>query len=265
MTATVHIAAGDGRPIDENLIRQDYAERLARGALKGRTVIQKFGRANVGTAMTPVSWGGFYRTPTAAAVLEVLGAAQDTAAGSGAQEVTLIGLNENWKEVTQSVEMAGATAVTCTTPLTRLFRCYVSRSGTYGTQAGGGQAGDITIRESGGGDTWAILDDTAFDVGQSEIACYTVPSGRVATIHGISVSVDAAQDSDVIMLVRNNADDITTPFSGILRKQWGATGLNGPVEYNGILGPYTGPCDIMFMASVNAGTGIIEIAFEIHI
>ena len=111
---------------------RDWYTEVAKGNVPGHSLVHKFGATDAGTTMAPVTVSGFYRVPTAATALEfVSDDANDDAAGTGAREVTVVGLDENWAEVTQTVVTDGLTPVALGTDLIRLYRWYVSSSGTY--------------------------------------------------------------------------------------------------------------------------------------
>lgn len=248
---------------------------IARGAVQGFTSVKKFGRnAAVGTSFVPVCFGGVYQTPqgSAATALRIKsgGNANDTAAGSGAREITLEGLDQNFAFVSETVATAGSSASSATTAtFTRLFRAYVSKSGTYATAAAGSHAAAITIENSAGGTTWATIDATGFPKGQSEIGAYSVPSGSTAYVYLDSVTIDSSKTVDLVFYSRESANDAAAPYGGMQAKsvlsglqQSGVPNLAGR---NVPFGPFTGPCDIGFLAKVGTGTGSVAVEFEMVI
>jgi hypothetical protein len=105
----------------------------------------KFGRNTaVGTTYVPIALGGIYRTPqvgSATALRIKAGDSNDTAAGSGAQSITLEYCNTSGERVIETLATAGASpsANTSQTAI-RLDRFYVAGSGTYATQSAGSHA-----------------------------------------------------------------------------------------------------------------------------
>ena len=248
-------------------ITTPYYLSVIKGQSADTAIVHKFGEASVGTTLTPVTESGFYRTPTTATALEfVSDSANDAAAGSGAQEITLIGLDANWEEVTQTLTTNGTTAVALSTNLTRLYRWYVSSSGTYADQSNGSHAGTLTIRESGGGQTWSTIGISPFTEGQSQIGVYAIPKGKKGYLLSQFIVVDSNKTIDALFFRRCNADDITTPFDAmrLLNKY---IGIDGPVVLlpKSPAGPLEGPCDVGFMAKVDTGTGDISVDFEVMI
>ena len=182
---------------------------IARGSVRGFSSVHKFGAATVGTSFVPVARGSVWQTPQVAGAttlrIKASGDANDTAAGTGAREVCLQGLDETGALVEECVATAGASASSATTTtFIRLFRAWVSESGTYASQSAPSHADDIVIENGAGGTDWATLSATGFARGQSEIGCYTVPRGYQAYVKGFVVSSDASKSTDFIFYQRRN-------------------------------------------------------------
>ena len=69
----------------------------------------------------------------------------------------------------------------------------------------------------------------------------------------------------VYLFVRDNIDDVTAPYTGVMQVKELERGVEGTVtiEAKGPVGPYVGPCDIGFMARTASGTADVEIDFEL--
>lgn len=248
---------------------------VARGLQSGITEVKKFGRNTaIGTTYAPVCIGGVYQTPQAASAttlrIKAGGNANDTAAGSGAREITLIGLDENFLEVTETLATAGASASSATTTtFTRLFRAYVSASGTYATSAAGSHSGDIVIENGSGGTDWLTIDSANFPKGQSEVGAYTVPAGKTGYVKIRDVSIESAKTMDLVFFSRANCDETAAPYTA-MRAQSVVSGVaGGSIETFGSVdvpfGPYVGPCDIGFMGKVASSTAKVAVEFEIFL
>lgn len=248
---------------------------VARSLHTGITVVKKFGRNTaVGTSFAPVALGGVYNTPQAAAAttlrIKAGGGTTDTAAGAGAREVTLVGLDETWAEATEAVATAGASASSATTTtFTRLYRAYVSSSGTYATSAAGSHESAITIENGAGGTDWATISATDFPHSQTEIGAYSVPTGYTGYVFLDDViSETTSKTADIVFFWRAGNDDTAAPYSA-MRVQAPFYGLQqGIVDLSGkniMYGPYVGPCDIGFMAKVDSATGSVSAEFEIYL
>jgi len=244
----------------------DYYAAVEAGEVPGATLLNKFGRAEIGTSLTPISRELVYQTPTTATVLEfVSDDANDTSAGTGAREISIIGLNSSWEEVMQTVTTNGTTAVALSTPLIRMYRWYVTKSGTYATSSTGSHAGTLTIQESGGGTVWSSIGVTPFPTGQSQIGITTIPIGKRGVLLSTHVFVDTSKSVDLYLFQRPNADVVTAPYTGAMRVVREFQGVTGPITYvpRGGAGAFVGPCDIGFMGQVTVGTAAVSCDFEL--
>lgn len=244
----------------------DFLIEVAKGKVPKHSLVNKFGAGNLTTTLLPVSQDSEYPTPTTAVSLEfVSSSANDTSAGTGAREVTVVGLNSAWTEVTQTVVTNGTTPVALTTPLLRLYRWYVSQSGTYATETAGSHAGTLTLRVAGAGATWSTFVITPFPIGQSQIGIYTIPIGYTAYLLAKNIFVDSTKTADIYFFQRPNAHDVTAPFTGTMRLFEREVGVTGGFELitPAPKGPFVGPCDVGFMGKVSAGTGECSVEFQL--
>lgn len=263
-----------GLDADSTIVRNNFAWLdMSRGLITNMSDFKKFGRNTaVGTSYVPIALSGVYQSPlsTSATTLRIKsgGNANDTAAGSGAREITLQGLDENFNEVTETVSTNGSSASSATTTtFTRLYRAWVSKSGTHGTLSAASHAGNIVIENGSGGTDWATIDVTNFGKGQSEIGAYSVPTGYTAYVFLDNITIDTGKTVDLIFLWRANIDETAAPYSAI-RAQSVLTGIqsDGLPDLTGRqvpLGPFVGPSDIGFLGKVDAGTGSIAVEFEV--
>lgn len=102
----------------------DFGARVALGLQTGYALFSKFGRdIAVGASLGPVTGSGSYPTPTALTSIEfVSSSANDTAAGSGARAITIVGIGTNWAEVTETIATNGTTAVPLANQYYRIYR-----------------------------------------------------------------------------------------------------------------------------------------------
>lgn len=254
-------------------ITDSWLQAVALGKVEGYTIIHKFGEGAIGTTIQPVTTTGTYMTPTSAAALEILSddpndrGADPNNLGIGAQEVTIVGLDPNWNELTQTATLNGTTAVDLTTNLTRVYRAYVSATGTYATSSAGSHQGTITIRADGGGATWAQigLGPDSFPEGQTQIAVYSVGKNKTVYLLGADIQVDGSKASTVMFFRRCDIDDVTSPYSGAMRVNLKMIGVVGALslDLESPVGPYAGPCDIGWMADATASGTDVSVDFEL--
>lgn len=252
------------------LANQDFLIEVAKGNIAGHSIVHKFGRYDaIGTTYTPVAGGGIYQTPqvSGATTLRIRagGHANDTAAGIGAREITLEGLDETGATVIETLATAGASASSVTTAtFIRLFRVHVSASGSYATSAMPSHADTITIENGAGGTDWTSIVDTDFARSQSEIGVYTVPLGKTAYILGVNVTIDSSKVADVIFFQRRNILETAAPYTA-MRMLFQLTGIIAPesIKPKAPFGGFPALTDVGAMAKVSTGTGSIEVDFDI--
>lgn len=182
------ISIGDGTDLlninndgSINSIRNHY--KVMSNQVTGLRVDNIFGRnKDVDLNVIETVWnvGGVYLPPTSAAVLAFSSTnALDTAAGTGAQEITFVGLDSNYDEITESVATNGTSTVNTTAQFLRLNKAFVSVAGSSG-----GAVADITISLSGAdiGKIEPILNKTIQ-------AVYTTPANKRGYLLGGSASI----------------------------------------------------------------------------
>jgi hypothetical protein len=247
------------------------AEDISRGIVVGARSIHKFGRnAAVGASYAPVSIGGIYRTPQPANAtalrIKAGGNANDTAAGTGAREITIIGLNASGALINETIATAGASASASTQQtFMRLLSAYVSTSGTYASQTAGSHVGSIVIENAAGGTNWATIFDTTFPRSETQIAVYTVPVNRSAIITDMNISSDADKKANVILFQRTGILQTSAPYDGmrVVEEFTQVSGLHN-VVFPTPLGPFPELTDIGFMARSTSTTIDMSISFNIQ-
>ena len=177
-----------------NLTEQNI--NIARGVIRGTTVIHKFGRnPNIGGIPETV-WeqGGVYTYLTVASTIYVSGAdAQDGAAGTGARTVTVQGLDADYNAIEETLTVDGAVS---TQSFLRVYRAFVVSAGSLQTNKGNVL---ISTGASGGGTVLAkiatIGTGTVFGQGQTNLALYTIPAGTTGFLTNWNIGVGAYNDA----------------------------------------------------------------------
>ena len=251
---------------DPVFFTNDFLLDVAQGKVPGHEIIQKFGAGNVSTSLVPITQSGVYTTPSAVVSLEfVSDDANDTAAGTGAQEITVEIIDSSWNKVLIVKETNGLTAVPLGTDAFRVHRWYVSRSGTYANAGAGSHVGELKLRVAGAGDTWSIIPNSVFPVAQSQIGAYTIPTGKEGYLLGKLIFTDTSKTADVYFFKRPNADDVVAPYTGIMAITEREVGLSGGFDHHFKVGKFlgAGPCDVGAMGKVTSGSAEISIEFEL--
>jgi hypothetical protein len=245
-----------------------WFQKVMEGEVAGHSVVYKFGRNDaVGASYAPISMGAVYRTPQVSAATTVrvkAGNTNDTAAGSGAREITVQGLDETGALVSEALPTAGVSAgAASTTTFLRLFRAWVSESGTYAAATAGSHAADVVIENGAGGTDWLTIDATDFPRGQSEIAVYTVPLGKTAYLYSVDLNVDSTKPASVILFKRQDILQTAPPYSAMrIFTQWDGISGAGSAKPAFPQGPYPALTDIGFMAKAGSPTSI-DVEFEL--
>ena len=243
---------------------------LAAGYLPGLSVVHKFGHNHaVTTTLAPVCSGGIWRTPqvSGATTLRIKagGDALDTAAGSGAREITIYGLDATGVEISDTIITAGASASASTSAsFLRVLRAFVTASGTYASATAASHVGPIVVEDTAGTEDWFTIPIEHVPHGQSQIGAYTVPLGKRAFISHIGVEVETNKFIDVQFLKRENILQTAAPYSAmrVIHELVGVTAsvrsdFHEPFDS---LPPLT---DIGFMGVVASGTASASVHFGI--
>lgn len=247
---------------------KDFLIEVAKGNIAGHSLIHKFGfNDGVNSTLAPITDGAVYQTPTAAVSLEIVSSdANDTAAGTGAQAVTIVGLDASWNEQTVTIATNGTTAAAVTGTWLRVYRMYVGtgQSGTYATSAAGSHAGTLTLRVASAGATWATIGTTAagFPLGQTEIGCYTVPAGYTGYLLSLSAQVESAKTPNLLWFRRPAANDVTTPYDGMRVFHRSNATTEDRHQPPAPMEVFTETTDMGVMGYVGTGTAAVSVTFQ---
>lgn len=248
---------------------KNFFLEVEQGNVSGWSHIRKFGKIfGLTTTLTPITGTGLYQTPTTAQSLEIVSSsANDTSAGSGARTVYVQGLDANFALQSVTATMNGTTPVALSGTWFRVFRIYVVTSGTYGSVSASSHAGTITVRNSGAGVSWGQLAlDNSFAIGQSMIGAYTVPSGYTAYVYPYYMSVESSKIVSAYFFKRENADDVTVPYSPIRSEiSVELTGGLNFLDSDMPIGIYSAKTDIVWMAKTAASTANVSVSFDIYL
>lgn len=242
----------------------DFTKVVHYGGRFGYEVIHKFGRnSEIDTTSDPEDvWnaGGTMDWETVAAAVSVTSGSGDddgSPLGTGAGELTIVGLDGSFAEQTEAITLNGASAVTTGATFLRVNRAFVSQVGTYH----GSNAGAITATINGN-NTFVI---GAGD-GQTLLARYTVPAGKVAYISSATIGVNATKSADLVLYQCQNAEVVASPFTGAKRAILVFDGVVGEFLFapKVPLGPFMAKTDLWWtVAAVAANDTSVSVDFEI--
>jgi hypothetical protein len=228
-----------------------------------RQVVQKFGAnpsVSAGTLEDIWYGGGIYTgflTSASAIRIQAGGNTNDTAAGTGARSVVIIGLDENWEEASEEIATNGTSASTATTTtFIRVYRAYSADAGAYG----GANTGDIVLETTGG----IIVGAIEAAKGQTQLAIYTVPAGKSAFVRRVSATVGGSKAAYVYYYQRQDADVVSAPFTG--KRLWfefAELAGEASEEFKSYIGPFPAKTDIWTQALGPTGGAAISATFDI--
>lgn len=242
MTRVINIPGSDS---------SNFYYDLAAGKLPSYSIVNAFG-ANHGLSTTDEDlWrpGGTKSYLTTAATLEVISDdVNDTAAGTGAREITIYGLDSAFNEIEETVATAGTSASTATTQtFMRVQRIAVTQAGAYG----GVNAGNITVRVSSGGVTQSYI---VLGAGISQGSHYTIPRGHKGYIVDMSASVQTTKTVEFFLMIRDRAGDNSAPFSS-WHRIFEAEGVEGAAPLRPLAPIFIDEkTDIRAVGNVSSGT-----------
>ena len=165
---------------DAMAVQEPYELQVSKGQVAGATALYKFGyNSDInGTEETVWSQGGDVVWPAAAFTAFISSSSTaDTSAGTGAQTVTIEGLDENYATQSVTVDMNGQTQVQVgdASGWIRINRAFVVTAGSGGTAAG-------TVYIAATGVSSGVPTGTIYasitDGNQTQMAVYTVPASH---------------------------------------------------------------------------------------
>ncbi len=134
--------------------------------------------------------------------------ANDDLTGSNATSVLIEGLDANFTEISEVVNLSGLTSVNTTNEFIRVNKVIVNGVGNYSVS----NAGTITITATPSGNLQSAIDVAQ---GQSQSTHYTVPVGQELIIIHISGSIQTGKTVLLELNSRASADDTTPPVAPI--------------------------------------------------
>jgi hypothetical protein len=185
-----------------------FTHAISFGVVRGGTVVTVVGAAgDIDPGADEDIWGGdglYTFFPTTAQAIEVLSSsALDTAAGTGAQTVMVIGLDATGNPQSQTVNLNGLTAVAIPGTWFRVFQVLVMAAGSTGQNAG-----NVTVRQvAGGTPVCAFIQAPGGNIGtpianRSYQSHYTIPAGKRGMVVAFGCSTTNTDNLTISILIR---------------------------------------------------------------
>ena len=169
---------------------EPFELQVSRGQIAYHKPLFKFGNnTTVGDSVETIwSEGGLYVYPPTASVMTVSSSSTaDTSAGTGARTVTVVGLDADYNEISETVTLNGQTAVNTTKSYLRVNRMIVRSAGSGGANAGVIYTGTGTVTSGVPANVYASINGVNGS-NQSLMALWTVPAGYTAYMLQYDVS-----------------------------------------------------------------------------
>ena len=231
---------------------------IARGHTAGYTAIYKFGyNPDVnGTEETVQAEGGNYVwLDNAVTVFASSSSANDTGGGTGANTITIQGLDEDYNEIEESITLNGQTQVATQLSYLRVYRAFVTLAGSGGTSGG-------TVYLGSSGATAGVPNTVYASLGlgnQTQIAAYTVPAGYTLYLDDINFTAALSQANKTAtcsFVSRDQGSNVfRTRFINVLQSNQLITKFEYPI-------PYAEKTDLECRAVTNTTNNAIGASFQ---
>lgn len=189
-------------------VQEPYQLQVSKGQVAGALSVYKFGyNPDInGTEETVWSQGGNVVWPAAAFTVFISSSSTaDTGAGTGAQTVTVEGLDENYAAQSVTVTMNGQTQVQIgdASGWIRINRAFVATAGSGGTAAG-------TVYIAATGVSSGVPTGTVYasitDGNQTQMAVYTVPASHTLYLDDLIFTAAISQANNYATVKLNTRD-----------------------------------------------------------
>jgi hypothetical protein len=172
----------------------DWQLLVSQGNTAGVRYVHKFGANSGINSNIETVWahGGLHYNPTSAGTLEVVSdSAEDVGSGDGLATLVIQGLDANFNEIEETINLNGLTPVTTIQSFMRVHRAYGTLLGVGATIADNPQfsnLGTITVTSNTMIAPNNVLAAIPPTLGQTQLGLYTVPAGHSAHIYSFSAS-----------------------------------------------------------------------------
>lgn len=193
-------------------LTEPFDLQIARGQIAYHYPLFKFGfNGDVDDSLETVwAQGGLYSYLSAATVLKVSSSSlDDSATGTGARRVKLFGLDADYNEISEVVQLAGQTAINTSNSFLRITRMVVQTAGTGGQNAGVIYAGTGSVSSGVPANKYATI---AVGDNQTLMALWTVPAGHTAYMNQVDITVATTQNNKYC-----TTHLVARPFGGVFQ------------------------------------------------
>ncbi|KKM74218.1 hypothetical protein LCGC14_1402600 [marine sediment metagenome] len=190
---------------------RDYFIEATKGNIVGQTTGNVFGHnLALGASTEDIQGQGgiLIFLETTELITIVSDNTNDDLIGTNANSVLVEGLDVNFDEISEIVNLSGITSVNTTNGFIRVNKLIINEVGNYTVS----NAGTITATAATSGSLQLQIDPSQ---GQSQSTHYTIPAGQNLIITHLSGSIQTGKTVLLEINSRANADDITPPVAPI--------------------------------------------------
>ena len=197
---------------------QSHDLEVSKGNIPGATAVFKFGYNPDVNGVEETIWnnGGDYdwsALTTEAIIYFSSTSANDSIADIGARQVVVQGLDANYVEITETVDLTGQTQTATTQEFLRVNRSYVLTAGSSGTSIGT-IYGSSEVGVAAGVPTGNIVVNMGL-FNQSQLGIYTVPAGRTFYLDDLNFTAGISQASKTATVRA-----VVREFGGVFRTRY---------------------------------------------
>lgn len=260
LTYYVNAQVVDTQVIDLAERARDYFVEVSKGNIQGQTSLNiNAHNEALGTVEEDIQGqGGVLIFLESAEIISFSSTdAGDTISGLGARTILITGLDENFTEREEVVNLSGTSIANTTNEFIRINDLKIDSVGQYNNT----NFGDITATAFFANTIQGFVEA---DEGIAHSSHYTVPSGQNAIIVSISSSIQTGKTVEMHLHKRDNANDITVPVSPVITIK-DFHGIEGSFQLiNKANLVFDEKTDVWFSASTSSGTtSDLELNFDL--
>lgn len=254
------------RLVNGDLIKTkgDFFEQISLGNVSDTYSVYKFGRGKTISGKNVPIWDGNsnYIFPTTANPITLESDnVNDTLLGTGARVIRVYGLDANWNEIVEDIELNGTTPVTSVNDFLRVYRMYVLEVGTqefpYDSTFIGNNIGEIKAIHTG---TTSPIAYILEQMGQTLMAIFTIPKGYKALMWEAHTSEDRGANITGMLFMRTNGDTPVWRVKGIRDIYRNNVGVS-----HKITSAIPEKTDILFAMNGSASGDYVSATFELEL
>jgi len=242
--------------VSAEVFPRNYLYEVSKGNIPGHSILYLSGYDDdVDTTKNAIwSQNALYVYPTSAIPMNVSSSsAQDKPAGTGAYNITIFGLDADYKQINETVTLNGQIAVPTTNSYFRINKMNVNYAGSSETNVG-----DIYIGTGTpvAGVLPVIYYIISANKGESSVAVFTIPDDHTAFLYYLHIGTDTSKIIQFSMDVRCLESLTNQAWRTVYYDQFSVVGQthNLPIPFK-----ITEKCDVKFAARNSVGDAFCSI------